>query len=122
MKLSKFELEIMDLFWDAGEVSIRDVLERIPEDGRPAYTTVQTIVTRLEAKGALGRTRKAGNAYLYKPLVTRKSAYRRVIDDVLRHFGGEAQPLVAHLLETRRLSLKDLRDLEEVAKKQEKKR
>ncbi|MHB0968466.1 MAG: BlaI/MecI/CopY family transcriptional regulator [Thermoanaerobaculia bacterium] len=122
MKLSKFELEIMDLFWDAGETSIRDVLERIPEDGRPAYTTVQTIVTRLEAKGALGRTRKAGNAYLYKPLVTRKSAYRRVIDDVLRLFGGEAQPLVAHLLETRRLSLKDLRDLEAVAKKQERQR
>ena len=122
MKLSKFELEIMDLFWDAGEVSIREVLERLPEERRPAYTTVQTIVTRLEAKGALGRTRKAGNAYLYKPLVTRKSAYRRVIDDVLRLFGGEAQPLVAHLLETRRLSLKDLRDLEEVATRQEKKR
>jgi BlaI family penicillinase repressor len=112
MRLSRFELEIMDLLWRLGESSVRELQETIPEDQRPAYTTVQTIVQRLEQKGAARRTRKVGNALMFEAAVSRKSAYRRVVDDLLQFFGGSAQPLVAHLLETGKLTLEDLRALE----------
>jgi BlaI family transcriptional regulator, penicillinase repressor len=116
-KLTRFELEIMELLWSLKEASVREIQDAIPEHSRPAYTTVQTIVQRLEAKGAVRRTRKIGNALMFEPIVTRKSAYRRLIDDVLAIFGGAAQPLVAHLLESGRLTLEDLKDLEKRAKK-----
>jgi BlaI family penicillinase repressor len=111
-KLTPFELEIMELLWQLREASVREIQEAIPEKSRPAYTTVQTIVQRLEAKGAVRRTRKIGNALMFEALVTRKSAYRRLIDDVLDLFGGSAQPLVAHLLESGKLTLEDLKELE----------
>ncbi len=113
MNITRFELEIMDVFWRVGEASVREVCDALAEKKRPAYTTVQTIVQRLEQKGALRRTRKIGNALMFEPAVTRKSAYRRVVDDLLSLFGGSAQPVVAHLLETGKLTLEDLKALEE---------
>ena len=108
--LTKFELEVMDLLWRLGEASVRQLHEAI-DHGRPAYTTIQTIVQRLEQKGAVRRTRKIGNALLFEPMITRKSAYRRLIDDLLDLVGG-SQPLVAHLLESGKLSLDDLKAVE----------
>ena len=112
VRLTRFELEIMELLWSLGEASVREIQEAIPEKSRPAYTTVQTIVQRLEAKGAVHRTRKVGNALMFEAVVTRKSAYRRLIQEVLDLFGGSAQPLVAHLLESGKLTLEDLKELE----------
>ena len=112
IRLTRFELEILELLWPLGEASVREVQEAIPEKSRPAYTTVQTIVQRLEQKGAVRRTRKIGNALMFAPAITRKSAYRRLIDELLDLFGGSAQPLVAHLLESGKLTLEDLKALE----------
>jgi BlaI family transcriptional regulator, penicillinase repressor len=111
-RLTRFELEIMELVWQLGETSVREIQEAIPEKSRPAYTTVQTIMQRLEAKGAVRRTRKVGNALMFESVITRKSAYRRLIDELLDLFGGSAQPLVAHLLESGKLTLEDLKELE----------
>jgi predicted transcriptional regulator len=122
MNITRFELEIMDVFWRVGEASVREVCNALAEKKRPAYTTVQTIVQRLEQKGALRRTRKIGNAFMFEPAVTRKSAYRRVVDDLLALFGGSAQPVVAHLLETGKLTLEDLKALEEANQTKGKKR
>jgi BlaI family penicillinase repressor len=112
MRLSRFELEILEFLWKMGESSVRELQEAIPADSRPAYTTVQTIVQRLEQKGAVRRTRKVGNALMFEAVVTRRSAYRRMIDELLGLFGGSAQPLVAHLLDTGKLTLDDLKALE----------
>lgn len=113
IQLTKFELEVMDLLWRLEEASVREVMEALSERKRPAYTTVQTIVQRLEQKGAVRRTRKIGNALMFAPVLTRTSAYRRVVDDLLALFGGSAQPVVAHLLESGKLTLEDLKALEE---------
>src|SRR5437763_1434845 len=110
--LSRFELEIMEILWDLGEASVRDVQEAIHERKRPAYTTVQTIFARLEEKKAVRRTRKAGNAFLFEPLITRPSVYQRLINDFLDLFGGSAEPVVAHLLDSGKLTLEDLKALE----------
>ncbi len=115
--LSRFELEIMDVLWRLGEASVREIRDALSERHRPAYTTVQTIVQRLEQKAAVRRTRKIGNALMFEPAVTRKTAYRRVFDELLALFGGSAQPVVAHLVETGKLTLEDLKALEEHAKK-----
>jgi BlaI family penicillinase repressor len=112
MNITRFELEIMDVLWRLGEASVREVCDALAEKKRPAYTTVQTIVQRLEQKGAVRRTRKIGNALMFAPAVTRKSAYRRVLDDLLDLFGGSAQPVVAQLLESGKLTLEDLKALE----------
>lgn len=111
--LSRFELEIMEILWTLGEASVREVQEAIHERRRPAYTTVQTILSRLEEKKAVRRTRKIGNALLFEPLIAREPVYRRIIDDFLGLFGGSAQPLVGRLLETGQLTLEDLKALEE---------
>lgn len=111
--LTRLELEIMDLLWAAREASVREILERIPEKKRPAYTTVQTIFQRLEQKQAVRRTRKIGNAFLFEPAITRKSVYERLIDDLLEKLGG-AQPVMAHLVESNLLTLEDFRELEKM--------
>ena len=115
--LSKFELEIMEILWKLEEASVREVQEAIQERKRPAYTTVQTIFARLEEKKAVRRTRKIGNAYLFQPLVTRRSAYQRIIDNFLDLFGGSAESVVAQLLDSGKLTLEDLKALEEREKK-----
>jgi predicted transcriptional regulator len=117
INLSKFELEIMEILWKLREASVREVQDAIVERKRPAYTTVQTIFARLEEKGAVRRTRKIGNAFLFEPLITRKSVYRRLIDEFLDLFGGSAEPVVARLLETGKLTLEDLKALEERKRK-----
>lgn len=115
VNLSKFELEIMEILWRLKEASVREVQDAIQERKRPAYTTVQTIFARLEEKKAVRRTRKIGNAFLFEPLITRRSVYRRMIDEFLDLFGGSAEPVVSHLLETGKLTLEDLKALEERA-------
>lgn len=119
INLTKFELEIMEILWNLGEASVREVQDAIHERKRPAYTTVQTIFARLEDKKAVKRTRKIGNAFLFQPLITRRSAYRRMIDEFLALFGGSAEPVVAHLLETGKLTLEDLKALDEKRSKSE---
>lgn len=109
--LTRLELEVMEHFWRRGVAAVREVLEDLPPERRPAYTTIQTIVLRLEQKGALRRTRKIGNAHLYEPMVSRSSAAGRLLDELLRVVGGPA-PLVAHLVAEGELSLADLRALE----------
>jgi BlaI family penicillinase repressor len=112
IRLSKFELGLMHVLWKMGRAAIREIHEQLPEEKRPAYTTVQTMVNRLEAKGAVHRVRKIGNAHIYEALITRKAAYRKLLDDVLDLFGGSAQPLMAQLLEAGKVSLEDIRILE----------
>ena len=112
VRLTKFELEIMDALWTLSTASVREIVEQLPEKQRPAYTTVQTIVYRLEEKGAVRRVKKIGNAHVFEPAVTRQAAQRRVIDEVLDLFGGSARPLMAHLVESGKLTLEDVRELE----------
>jgi len=117
MKLTKYELEIMEILWRLREASVREIQQAIVDRKRPAYTTVQTIVGRLEAKGAVKRTRQISNAFLFQPAITKKSAYRRVFEEFLGLFGGSAQTAVTHLVESGKLTLEDLKALEETAKK-----
>jgi BlaI family transcriptional regulator, penicillinase repressor len=112
IKLTPFELEIMSVLWELDRASVREIMELLPETRRPAYTTVQTIVYRLEEKGVLRRARKIGNAHVFEPIISRKEVHHRLIDDLLSLFGGSPRPLMAHLLETGRLTLEDLRSLE----------
>ena len=111
-KLSKLEHQIMDALWSRGASSVREVLEAFPEKGRPAYTTVQTMVYRLEEKGAIRRTRKIGNAHIFEAVISRASAQRRLIDELLAFFGGSSQPVVAHLIESGNLTLDDVKEAE----------
>lgn len=112
IRLTRFELEIMHALWEIGSGSVREIQEGLPEKRRPAYTTVQTIVRRLEEKGAVRRLKKIGNAFIFEPVVTRQSAHHRLINELLESFGGSALPLMAHLAETGKLSLEDLKELE----------
>lgn len=113
-KLSNLELKIMEAFWDHGALAIREVQEQFPLKGRPAYTTVQTMVNRLEAKGALRRSRKTGNAHIFEAVISRSAAQRRLIDEFLGLFGGRMQPVMAHLVETGKLTLEDVREAEKL--------
>jgi BlaI family penicillinase repressor len=108
----------MHVLWEMGSGSVREIQERLPEKRRPAYTTVQTIVRRLEEKEAVRRLKKIGNAFIFEPVVTKQSAHRRLINELLEAFGGSARPLMAHLAETGKLSLEDLRELEGMLPKQ----
>ena len=112
IKLTKLELEIMEAVWALGSASVREIQEQLPERKRPAYTTVQTIIYRLEEKGAVRRVKKIGNAHIFEPLVTRKAAHNRLIDELLHVFGGSPRMLMAQLVETGQLTLEDIRSLE----------
>ena len=120
-RLSKLELQIMEVLWERGPSSIRDVQESFPAAARPAYTTVQTMVYRLEAKKALHRSRKTGNAHIFEAVVSRNAAQRKLIDEFLGLFGGRMQPVMNHLIEAGKLTLDDVQDAEktlrELAKK-----
>ena len=107
-RLSRLELRIMEALWQLGPASVREVQESFPEADRPAYTTVQTILYRLETKEAVKRTKKIGNAHIFEAVYSRKAVHRRVIDDLLGVFGGRAQPLVSHLIESGQLTLDDI--------------
>ena len=112
MKLTKFELEIMEAVWAVGSGSVREIQEQLPVRNRPAYTTVQTIIYRLEEKGAVRRVKKVGNAHIFEAMVSRKAAHSRLIEDLLRVFGGSPRLLMAQLVETGQLTLQDIRELE----------
>lgn len=112
VKLTPFELEVMEELWKLGKASVRELLENLPGEKQPAYTTVQTIVRRLEEKSAVRQVRKIGNAHIYEPTVTREAAHRRLVRDFLDLFGGNAEPVMAHLADLGKLSLEDLRELE----------
>ena len=110
--LSKLELRIMEVLWSRETASIREIQESFPEKRRPAYTTIQTTVYRLEAKNAVRRVRKVGNFHLFEAAVSRDVAQRRLIDDLLALFGGRTQPVMAHLIESGKLTLADVKDAE----------
>jgi len=112
VKLTRFELEIMSALWDLGTASVREIQEQLPAQKRPAYTTVQTIIYRLEEKGAVRRLKKIGNAHIFEPVTTRKAAHHRLIQELLDLFGGSARPLMAHLVEIGKLTLDDIQELE----------
>jgi BlaI family transcriptional regulator, penicillinase repressor len=111
-RLTRLELRIMEALWENGPVSIREIQERFPAAERPAYTTVQTVVYRLESKHAVRRVKKIGNAHLFEAVVSRSAAQRRLIDELLAFFGGRTQPVVAHLIESGKLTREDLRQAE----------
>ncbi len=111
-KISKFELQLLEKLWELGPCSVREVQEGLPEKDRPAYTTVQTMIYRLEEKGAVRRTKKIGNAHLFEAVFTRKAVHKRLIGDLLSLFGGSAAPVMSHLVETGKLTLADVKELE----------
>jgi predicted transcriptional regulator len=110
-KLTKLELEILDALWARGKASIREIQEAFPEP-RPAYTTIQTTMYRLEGKQAVRRVRKISNAHIFEPTVARDVARNRLLDEILSYFGGRAQPMMAQLAEAGKLTLDDVRELE----------
>ena len=112
IKLTRFELDVMSALWNLGTASVREIQEQLPSQKRPAYTTVQTIVYRLEEKGAVRRLKKIGNAHVFEPVITRKAAHHRLINELLDLFGGSARPLMAHLVEIGKLTLDDIKELE----------
>ena len=118
-KLTRLELQIMEALWNGGSSSIREIQETFPEKHRPAYTTIQTTVYRLEAKKAVRRVRKVGNFHIFEAAVTRDAAQRRLIDDLLALFGGSTQPVIAHLIASGNLTLKDVREAEKILRKLE---
>src|SRR5262245_43464810 len=111
-RLSKLELQIMEALWARGASPIRDVQEHFPAKDRPAYTTVQTLIYRLEAKKAVKRVKKIGNAHIFDAAVSREAVQRRLIDDFVALFGGRLQPVMSHLIETGSLTLDDVKEAE----------
>lgn len=116
-RLTKLELQIMDALWSSGALSVREIQEAFPEKDRPAYTTVQTMVYRLESKQAIRRVKKIGNAHIFEAVVSRRAAQRRLIDELLDFFGGSSQPVVAHLIESGNLTLDDVKEAEHMLKR-----
>jgi BlaI family penicillinase repressor len=111
-KLSKLELTIMETLWTQGACAIREIHDAFPKRGRPAYTTVQTMVYRLEAKQMVRRAKKISNAHIFEAVITREAAERRLIDELLGLFGGRAQPVMAHLIESGKLTMGDIKEAE----------
>ncbi|HEX4542265.1 MAG TPA: BlaI/MecI/CopY family transcriptional regulator [Candidatus Acidoferrum sp.] len=109
-KLTKLELQIMDALWSRGAASIREIQEAFPERNRPAYTTVQTTVYRMERKKVLRRVKKISNAHIFEAMLSRHAAERRLIDELLSLFGGSTQPVMAHLIESGKLTQGDLKE------------
>src|SRR3979490_1370379 len=116
-KLTKLELQIMEALWTQGKASIREIQETFPERRRPAYTTIQTTVYRLETKKAVRRVRKVGNFHIFEPAVSRNAVQQRLIDDLLVLFGGRTQPVMAHLIESGKLTLEDVKEAQKILRK-----
>jgi predicted transcriptional regulator len=114
-KLTRLELRILEALWTRGKASIREIQEAFPEP-RPAYTTIQTTVYRLEGKKAVRRVRKISNAHIFEPVVARDVTRHRLLDEILSFFGGRAQPMMAQLAEAGKLTLDDVRELEKTIK------
>jgi BlaI family transcriptional regulator, penicillinase repressor len=118
-RLSKLELQIMDVLWTRGSASIREIQESFPEKRRPAYTTIQTTVYRLETKKAVSRVKKVGNFHVFEAAVSRDIAQRKLIDDLLALFGGRTQPVMAHLIESGKLTMADIKEAEKTLRQLE---
>jgi BlaI family transcriptional regulator, penicillinase repressor len=116
-KLSKLEFQIMEFLWAGGDLSIREIQERFPGKRVPAYTTIQTTVYRMEAKEVVHRVKKVGNFHVFAASITQKEAQRRIVDDLLSYFGGRSQPVMAHLVESGKLSLEEVKEAERLLKK-----
>jgi BlaI family transcriptional regulator, penicillinase repressor len=116
-KLSKLEFQIMEALWAHADASIREILDSLPAKRRPAYNTIQTTVYRMEAKGVVRRVRKVGNFHMFAASISRDAAQRRLIDELLTVFGGRSQPVMAHLIDTGKLSLEDIQEAERTLRK-----
>ncbi len=121
-RLSRLELKIMDALWRHGASSVREIREALPEKERPAYTTVQTMVYRLEAKTAVRRVKKVGNAHVFEASVSQAHAQKRFVDDLLAFFGGRSQPVMAHLIESGQLTIDDIKEAERTLRRLTKKK
>lgn len=119
-RLSRLELKIMEALWKLGSASVREIQQSLPTRGRPAHNTVQTILTRLEAKNAVRRAKKISNAHIYEPTITRAATQRLLVDDLLGFFGGRAAPLMSHLIETGQLTSLDIEEARRVLRKENK--
>jgi predicted transcriptional regulator len=119
-KLTRLELQIMETLWTRGSASIREIQEDFPQKDRPAYTTIQTTVYRLEIKKAVRRVKKVGNFHIFEAAISRDHAQRKLVDELLALFGGRTQPVMARLIESGRLTLADVKEAEKVLRKLEK--
>lgn len=119
-KLSRLELQIMEALWTRGACSVREIQETFPAKKRPAYTTVQTMVYRLEVKKALRRVKKISTAWIFEASIARDAAERKLIDDLLGIFGGRSRPIMAHLIESGSVTLEDIREAEKALKERAK--
>lgn len=117
-KVTKAELQLLEQMWKLGPASVREIQESLPEESRPAYTTVQTMIYRLEEKKAVRRTKKIGNALIFEAIFTQQAVHRRLIRDLLDLFGGSPTPVVSHLIESGQLTLADVREIESRLKKE----
>lgn len=120
-KLTNLELKVMETLWTRRSASIREIQEDFPETDRPAYTTIQTTVYRLEGKKAVRRVKKVGNFHVFESTISRDVAQRKLIDDLLALFGGRTQPVMAHLIESGKLTLADVKEAENTLRQLEKK-
>jgi predicted transcriptional regulator len=120
-RLTKLELQILEVFWQKGACSVREVQEAFPESARPAYTTVQTVVYRLERKKALRCVKRIGKANVFEAVIVRKDAQRRLVDELLALFDGRAKLVMAHLVESGELTLKDVMEAENTLRKSSRK-
>ena len=121
-KLTPLELKIMEALWSAGQCSVREVQETFPEAKRPAYSTVQTMIYRLERKKAVRRAKRIGTAHIFEATISKGAAQGRLVDELFRAFGSSMQPLMAHLIDSGRLTLKDVKEAEEALRKLSKKK
>jgi BlaI family transcriptional regulator, penicillinase repressor len=121
-KLSKLEMQIMGALWTKGECSVREIHDEFPEKGRPAYTTVQTMVNRLEAKGAVERAKKIGNSLIFRATLSRAAAHRRLVDEFFSFFDGRVQPVIAHLIQSGKLTSEDIKEAQKLLKEHTEKR
>jgi len=120
-RVTRFELQLLEKLWELGPSSVREVQEALPDDHRPAYTTVQTMIYRLEEKGAVRRVKKVGNAHIFEALLTRKAVRKRLVGDLLEMFGDSPASVMSHLVETGKLTLADIRAIEKELANKEKK-
>ena len=116
-KLTRLELQVMEALWTRGACSIREIHETFPEKNRPAYTTIQTTVYRMEGKGAVKCTKRIANANIFEAAVSRDQAQNRLVDDLMSLFGGRAKPVMARLVETGGLTLEDIKEAERAIRK-----
>jgi BlaI family penicillinase repressor len=120
-RLSKLEFQLMEALWTQGEVSIREILETFPAKRKPAYTTIQTTIYRLEAKKVVRRVKKVGNFHIFAAVISRNDAQRTLVYELLALFGGRTQPVMAHLIESGKLTLAHVKEAERTLRELERK-